>query len=70
MIFTGDGEWKTFPPGVDISIVLFQRLRDFRQVSKSVCKGGIGDYKFSLYTDQIKADIKISIFSRKYDYLS
>jgi len=55
---------------VDISIVLFQRLGDFTQVSKSVCRGGIGDYKFSLYTDQIKADIKISIFSRKYDYLS
>jgi len=55
---------------VDISIVLCQRLGDFTQVSKNVFKGGIGDYKFSLYTDQIKDDIKISIFSRKYDNLS
>jgi hypothetical protein len=44
MVFTGDGGKKTFPPGVVISIVLCQRLDDFIQVSKSVSKGGMGDY--------------------------
>jgi len=42
--FSQEMEVKTFPPEVDISIVLYQSLDDCTQVSKSVCKGGIGDY--------------------------
>jgi hypothetical protein len=44
LCFSQEMEVKTFLPEVDISIVLCQKPDDCTPVSKSFCKGGIGDY--------------------------